>query len=260
MIGYSIIAVAIILVIYNKIKGLENAQGLRWTFLIIGIVIFLLSSLTYEFLYGIVQQSMQAPVNWAGVILLTPLVFGSFPIFPHLAFGFFGAFLGIGIAQKDAKPKKVLNSALILWTIFLALGAILFAICIPLGLVETWYFVWGQKFIQLGFYFFLFWLGLLVIDFQPEEKLEKRMKWMKPLTIVGRVTLTVFVLEGVVAVSLQRLFQIFWPTWNSTIGFTILFGLINLAVWALIILGWYFVKFAGSIESIPIESKIGFII
>ena len=74
------------------------------------------------------------------------------------------------------------------------------------------------------------------------------MKWMKPLTIVGRVTLTVFVLEGVVAVSLQRLFQIFWPTWNSTIGFTILFGLINLAVWALIILGWYFVKFAGSIE------------
>ena len=39
MIGYSIIAVSIVLVLYHKIKGLDNPQGLRRLYLILGIVI-----------------------------------------------------------------------------------------------------------------------------------------------------------------------------------------------------------------------------
>lgn len=247
MIGYSIIAVSIVLVLYHKIKGLDNPQGLRRLFLFLGIVIFLASGITYQFLWGPAQQAI-ANENFVAIFFLHPLVFGSFPIFPHLSFGFFGASFGVAFAQKDAEPKKVLRSMLWFWTILLALGAILLAICIPLGLFDTWYFAWGRKLIQLGFYFFLFWLGMKFIDYQPEATREKRMKWLKPLVIIGGVTFTVFILEGVLAVSLQRLIAPVWVGWNVSVGNAALFGLINLAVWTVIIIIWKQLKFVGSVE------------
>ena len=86
------------------------------------------------------------------------------------------------------------------------------------------------------------------IDYQPEATREKRMKWLKPLVIIGGVTFTVFILEGVLAVSLQRLIAPVWVGWNASVGNAALFGLINLAVWAVIIIIWKQLKFAGSVE------------
>jgi hypothetical protein len=247
MIGYSIIAVSSILVLYNKIKGLDNPQGLRRVFLFLGIAIFLASGLTYQFLWGPAQQAI-ANGNFAGILILSPLVLGLFPIFPHLSFGFFGAYFGVAFAQEDAAPSKVLRSMLWFWIILLALGAILLAICIPLGLFNTWYFAWGRKLVQLGFYFFLFWLGMKFVDYQPEATREKRMKWLNPLILIGGVTLTVFILEGALAVSLQRLIAPVWPAWNASVGNAALFGLINLALWIVIIMLWKRIDFAGSLE------------
>jgi hypothetical protein len=58
----------------------------------------------------------------------------------------------------------------------------------------------------------------------------------------------VFILEGVVAVSLQRLIAPLWPAWNASVANAALFGLINLAVWMVIIAIWKRVEFAGSVE------------
>jgi len=247
MIGYSIIAVSIVLALYHRIKGLDNPQGLHRFLLLLGVAIFLVSGLTYQFLWGPAQRSV-ANENLLGVFLLAPLVFGNFPIFPHLSFGFFGAYFGVAFAQEDAEPKQVLRSMLWFWIILLVLGLALLAITIPLGLFNTWYFAWGRKLTQLGFYFFLFWLGMSLVDYQPEEIREKRMKSLQPLVTIGRVTLTVFVLEGVVAAILQRLIAPLWPGWNGSVGNATLFGLINLAVWMVIIALWRRVEFVGSLE------------
>jgi hypothetical protein len=139
-----------------------------------------------------------------GIFSLSPLVLGQFPIFPHLSFGFFGAYFGVVFAQKESEPKRVLRSMVRFWGILLALGVILLAICIPQGLFNTWTYAWGRKLVQLGFYFFLFWLGMKLIDYQPESIRENRMKRLNPLVTIGQVTLTVFILEGVVAAILQR--------------------------------------------------------
>ena len=247
MIGYSIFAVSIILVLYQKMMGLDDPGRLRRLFLILGIAIFLTSGLTYQFLWGPARQAAEND-NFLGVFFLTPLVFGSFPIFPHLSFGFFGASFGVAFAQKDAEPKKILRSMLSFWIILAVLGAVILAVVIPLELFDTWYFAWGRKLVQLGFYFFLFWLGMKLIDYQPEETRENRMKWLRPLVTIGRVTLTVFILEGVVAVSLQRLIAPVWADWNASVANAALFGLINLAVWMVIITIWKQVNFVGSVE------------
>jgi surface polysaccharide O-acyltransferase-like enzyme len=247
MIGYSIVAVSITLVLYQKLRGLDDPQRIRRLFLNLGIAIFLASGLTYQFLWGPAKQAAETE-NFLGIFFLTPLVFGNFPIFPHLSFGFFGASFGVLFAQKDAQPKKILRSMLRFWSILFVLGAILLAITITLELFDTWYFAWGRKLTQLGFYFFLFWLGMRLIDYQREETRENRMKWLRPLVTIGRVTLTVFILEGVVAVSLQRLIAPVWADWNASVANAALFGLINLAVWMVIITIWKQVNFVGSVE------------
>jgi hypothetical protein len=247
MIGYSIITVSIVLVLYHKIKGLENPQGLQKLFLIIGIAIFLTSGLTYRFLYGPIQQAVNEG-NIAAGIFLSPLFIGKFSVFPHLAYGFFGAHFGVAFAIKDAQPKNVLRSMLRFWTILLSIGAVILAITIPQGLTNTWYGAWGQKLFQLGFYFLLFWLGMRFIDYQTDETREYRMKWLAPLVTVGRLTLTIFILEGLLSVSLQRLIAPVWADWNASAANATLFGFLNLAVWGVLIVIWKRHNFAGSVE------------
>ena len=247
MIGYSIVAVSILLVLFQKLRGLNDPGPVRRAFLILGIAIFLISGLTYQFLWGPAQRAI-ADENFIAIFFLHPLVFGLFPIFPHLAFGFFGASFGVAFAQKDADPREVLRSLMRFWVVLFVLGVAILAVVIPRGLFDTWYFAWGRKLAQLGFYFFLFWLGMKLIDYQPEGIRERRMKVLRPLVTIGRVTLTVFILEGVVAVSLQRLIAPLWPAWNASVGNAALFGLINLAVWMVIIAIWKRVGFVGSVE------------
>jgi len=247
MIGYSIITVSTVLVLYHKNKGLDNLQGLRTLFLILGIIIFLTSGFTYRFLYGPVERLVNGG-NIAAAIFLSPLFIGKFSVFPHLAYGFFGAFFGISFADRDAQPKKVLRSLLRFWTIVISIGVVILAICIPLGISNTWYAAWGQKLFQLGFFFFLFWLGMKFIDYQSGDTRENRMKWLAPLVTIGRITLTIFILEGLLSVSLQRLIAPIWMNWNASVGNAALFGLINLAVWGVIITIWKRYDFAGSVE------------
>jgi surface polysaccharide O-acyltransferase-like enzyme len=247
MIGYSIIAVSIALVLYHKIKGLEDSQGLRRLFFIIGIAIFLTSGLTYRFLYAPTLNAVNAG-NIAAGIFLSPLFIGKFSVFPHLAYGFFGAFFGVAFATQGGQPKKVLRSMLWFWIILLSIGIGLLAITIPRGLTYTWYGAWGEKLFQLGFYFLLFWLGMRFIDYQPDEIREYRMKWLAPLVTVGRLTLTIFILEGLLSVSLQRLIAPVWPDWNASVTNATLFGFLNLAIWGVIIVIWKRFDFAGSVE------------
>jgi hypothetical protein len=235
------------MVLYQKLRGLDDPERIRRVFLVLGIAVFLASGLTYQFLWGPARRAI-ANQNILAIFFLHPLVYGKFPIFPHFAFGFFGASFGVAFAQKDAEPKDILQSLLRFWAILLGLGVILLTITTTLELFDTWYFAWGRKLTQLGVYFFLFWLGMKFIDYQPEATRESRMKSLTWLVTIGRVTLTVFILEGVVAVTLQRLIAPIWPAWNASVANAALFGLINLAVWMVIIAIWKRVGFVGSVE------------
>jgi hypothetical protein len=247
LIGYSFLAVSIAMVLYKRYRGLENPDQFRKVLLIIGILIFLISGFTYRFFYGPVQRAV-INGNILSMIFLSPFIIGKFPIFPHLSYAFFGAYFGVAFAQKNRAPERILKSLLSFWAILLSVGVVIITLSITFGELNTWYFAWGQKLFQLGFFFLLFWLGMKLIDYQPEKFQEKRLKWVQPLITLGRVSLTVFILEGLLAVSVQRLIAPLWPNWNSSAGNATLFGLINMAAWAVIITLWKRVDFVGSLE------------
>jgi hypothetical protein len=247
LIGYSFLAVSIATALYKRYRGLEDPDQFRKVLLLIGILIFMISGFTYRFLYGPVQRAV-INGNILSMIFLSPFIIGKFPIFPHLSYAFFGAYFGVAFAQQNRDPKWILKSLLRFWAILLSMGVVIITFTITIGELNTWYFAWGQKLFQLGFFFLLFWLGMKSIDYQPRQVQEKRLKWMQPLITLGRVSLTVFILEGLLAVSLQRLIAPIWPNWNSSPGNAAFFGLINIAAWAVIITVWKKVDFAGSLE------------
>ena len=247
LIGYSFLAVSIVMVLYKRYRGLENPDQFRKVLLIIGILIFLMSGFTYRFLYGPVQRAVISG-NILSMIFLSPFIIGKFPIFPHLSYAFFGAYFGVAFAQQNRDPARNLKSLLRFWAILLSMGIVIITLSITFEEYNTWYFAWGQKLFQLGFFFLLFWLGMILIDYQPEKVQDNRMKWVQPMITLGRVSLTVFILEGLLAVSLQRLIAPLWSNWNSSAGNATLFGLINMAAWAVIITLWKKVDFAGSLE------------
>ncbi len=126
MIGYSIISVSIVLSFYYNNNGLDNPQRLRKIFLTLGIVIFLSYAIVQPFLSPIAQQSTENRLYYVS-FFLNPFTEGLFPLIPHLAFGFFGAFFGIELARDDLDTKKFVKSMRIFWVVT-AIGGIVFLI------------------------------------------------------------------------------------------------------------------------------------
>lgn len=246
MIAYSIIVVSIVHTIYVKRYGVSNPQGLRRVFLILGIIIFLAIGIVRPIIGPIALDASESG-NLLIAMLLNPFVAGMFPIFPYLSFGFFGAYFGVEFARDDSEPTKVLNSLLRFSLVILITGLFVYITTLTQG-IEGWTKILGNKATQLGFFFFLFWLGMRFFDYQPEEIREKRMKWAKPIATMGRISLTIYMLEGIIAVSLQMLIAPVWNSWNATLLNTILFGLINLFVWIVIVFIWKKFNFIGSVE------------
>ncbi|MHA1112357.1 MAG: DUF418 domain-containing protein [Promethearchaeota archaeon] len=256
MIGYSVISVSIILAIYFKRNGVHNIRRLRILLFVLAIIIFLSYAIVQPLLGPIAKEAIENDMYFVS-FFLSPFVEGIFPLIPHLAFGFFGAFFGLELARDDLQPKKLVKSMRIFWVITMVggiafLGILAATVGTSIEMLEMWYYKMARKLFQLGIYFALFLLGLEIFDFQPEEKRKRRIKWTEPIADMGRLTMTIYMFEGIVAVSLQRLISPFWAGWNATIGSTALFGLINLAVWVLIVLVWKQFKFKGSIEHLSV--------
>ncbi len=252
MIGYSIISVSIILALYFKRNAAENIRKLRIIFLTLGIVIFLSFAIVKPLL-GPIAERLTEEGKYFITFFLSPFTEGLFPLIPHLAFGFFGAFFGVELARDDLEPKKFAKQMRIFYAVT-AVSGLLFLVVLAVTVgtdtyaLEEWYYLMARKLFQLGVYFALFLLCLEFFDFPSEEKRKRRMKWTRPVKEMGRMTMTIYMLEGILAVSLQRLIAPFWSTWNATVGNAVLFGLINLAVWIIIVLIWRQFKYKGTLE------------
>ncbi|MBN2155192.1 MAG: DUF418 domain-containing protein [Candidatus Lokiarchaeota archaeon] len=256
MIGYSIISVSIVLALYYKRNNSENIRKLRIIFMILGIIFFLIYAIINPLLSPIAQTAIDER-NYLIMFFLSPITEGLFPLIPHLALGFFGAFFGVELARDDFEPKKFAKQMRIFYLVTAISGLIFMVILgITVGtdieILDAWYNRMARKLFQLGLYFALFLLLLEIFDFQPEEKRKKRMRFTNPVKEMGRMTLTIYMLEGVLAVSLQRLIAPFWPNWNATIGNATLVGLINLAVWIGIVLIWRQFKYKGTLEHLSV--------
>lgn len=188
-------------------------------------------------------------------LLLAILVGPDLPLFPFLGFGFFGAVLGLALATHETPRwiKRNVARAGLLWYGLGMTGYVLSGILFPGMAGSARLFVEALnnaflRYLQLGLFFFFTILFLMALDFVDEATKARRAKRAGFLIRAGKCSLTIFFLETLVAELLRPLYEAFLPAWTESLGWVVLFGLVNILVWVLVTALWDRVDFVGSLD------------
>jgi len=173
------------------------------------------------------------------------------PIFPYLGYGFFGAILGIALACGEAFRKIRGYTALFgfSWFVFGLVGILVNG---GTGSGQSfrpdiigWCFI---RYMNLGLFTLFVLTGLVVLDFAPDERKEKLIRLSTPLRRFGRISLTVFCLEPIMAEFLEMIANLLFPGWNNELGYVALFGVMGMFIWWFLLKHWERKNFIGSLE------------
>ncbi len=175
--------------------------------------------------------------NWLVALILGFVFNKNNPILPYLAFGLFGAWLGLSLAVSE-KPRRVLGRFALIGVFWLVAGVVgLFLL--PDTMLERevdlfWYCI---ILFQLGLFLLLIVGTLALIDFSERWGGALR-RLASLLARIGRVSLTIFMLETVLSQTLVRLGDALWPGWNETINVCLAFGALNALLWVGVVALW----------------------
>jgi len=235
MIGTNIALVSLIWV------GLIFMKKLSPQVLLIISGLVLLVSLLRIPLYAVYLESL-SDGKWYFVLLLNAWVNKNNPIFPFLAFGLFGSWLGMRLEQGlSHKPPSILG-----W-ILLAAGTGLYLI-LPDTMLERaidlkWYSI---MIMQLGLFLLLILAAVRVFDLHKPEL--RKNKVARFFIRFGQAGLTAFFWESVVAAMIWRLLKTVDPAFHLNIPAAIFFGLCLALAWGTILMAWEKIHYKGSIE------------
>ncbi|MHA1906924.1 MAG: hypothetical protein ACW98Y_06495 [Candidatus Thorarchaeota archaeon] len=251
MIGITIIFVSLFLGLFYRYKRFDNPRVIYYILALTGLLILIITPFL-RFLIGDTVQAAQDSGDTLLVFFTYPLTSGMMPLFPHLAYGCFGAMLGLAIARGE-NSRRVLLALLAVAVCFLVLGILNYGSYQGLPGQEpyTWsgnIELMARKLVQLGFFFILFLLGLGLVDYRQQQIREKWARRASPIVLFGKLALTVYMLEGIMAAILQRIISLLWTTWNSTFITIIIFGMINVVIWYITLRIWKRYEFKGSLE------------
>ena len=177
------------------------------------------------------------------------------PVFPFFAYGLLGAIVGATLARGE--PRRPLYrlmgvSGLCLMVFGVAgLGALG-------GVVVTGREgIWGQPplyfaclaYLLLGLFAWLL-IGLLAAFDPPAESARAawRPRWLRPILRFGRLSLTVFMLEGMLAMAARIGLDAMIPGWNGALWAVLVFALGNVLLWHGVLVAWERVDYRGSLE------------
>jgi hypothetical protein len=255
IIGAIIILTTTILGIYTYFQKADNIKTLYFLYLVFGLII-LAFTIPITVLLGPSVEDSVYNENWVYFFLFSPWVYGYFPLFPYLGFGCFGAILGIMLARNET--KMLIVSYMGISSIFsLITGLLLFgnsgALVISYYSFEAIKNLFGRQILQLGFFFIIITLLLVIFDFSPEKYNLRWKRYTYWINEFGKNALTIYVFEGFVSAILIRLVSPFWNSYASTVIDATLFGTLNLIVWIILILIWRRTGYIGSLEWIMIN-------
>ncbi|MEI7512039.1 MAG: hypothetical protein WCK01_01105 [Candidatus Uhrbacteria bacterium] len=163
-----------------------------------------------------------------------------YPLLPYLAYGLFGALIGMMIYQKhDRWLKRFIMPLGILFLTYGIYGIMQFDKTIS----KPDYFWYFKTNFELGIFILLFIFTYFVVE--PNIRFLKKLSF---ITWFSRVSLSIYLLET----TLSELVRIVWssvnPSWNQTINGSLLFGVGNIFLWILILWIWKRSNFKYSLE------------
>lgn len=191
----------------------------------------------------------------AAAVPLALLVNDPNPVFPFFAYGLLGAIVGVSLARDE--PRRVLYRRMLGAGLVLALAGAAGLVVSGGVVVADREGIWGQSplyfsalaWLLLGIFCWLIAGLLAAFDPGPDSaRIQWRPTWLRPLVRFGRLSLTVFLLEGILAMALRLGLDAIAPGWNATLAPVLAFAAANLLLWHAILVAWERVGFVGSME------------
>lgn len=163
-----------------------------------------------------------------------------YPLLPYLAYGNFGAMMGMMIYKGRNKLLKF--------------------IFIPLGIFFLFYGFFGmmnfEKTISTPDYFWYFktnfelgiFMLLLIFTVLYLESKSDLLKKLSVLKWFSRISLTIYMFETTTSEIFRIALHQVWPSWDQTINGCLIFGSLNVVLWIVILFFWAKVNFKFSLE------------
>jgi peptidoglycan/LPS O-acetylase OafA/YrhL len=163
-----------------------------------------------------------------------------YPLLPYLAYGFFGAMMGMMIYKRRNKLLKI---------IFIPSGMffLIYGLSGMMNFEKTistpdyfWYF---KTNFELGIFMLL--LIFTVLFLEPKSGLLNKLSVLKWFS---RISLTIYMFETAASEIFRIALLQVWPSWNQTINGCLLFGSMNIVLWIVILFFWAKINFKYSLE------------
>jgi hypothetical protein len=256
MIASNVLLVSLTLRWFYRHQPPHRDDGLKWFLLLIAAVVLMATPLLRALLFGPMMSLVER--GGAAIIAAVPLallVNDPNPIFPFFAYGLLGAIVGAALGRGE--PRRPLYLLMgISGLALLAAGGIGLGLLGGLVLVEREE-IWGQSpmyfaslaYLLLGLFAWML-VGLLAA-FDPGAETGRapwRPRWLRPVLRFGRLSLTIFMLEGIVAMALRLGLDAFVPGWNQSVSVVLTFAMANMVLWHFILIAWERIGFVGSLE------------
>lgn len=165
-----------------------------------------------------VFEALVSEGRYAAAFLLSPFVGNPYPVLPYAAFGFAGAAFGFSMARTGRPPQLAWATGAALLVLGVA-GVMHF----PTNLYGVDYFWYAKVFLELGVFVLITWTVLRVAGAgRPTRHILQRM---------GRMSLTVYLLQIPLSELLAAGLTALFPGWNDTVGAAVIFGVGNAAMW-----------------------------
>lgn len=171
-----------------------------------------------------------------------------FAIFPYLGYGFYGSIVGITIARGES---------------FVEIKKRIFNLIKPLVLVGIFWLIIGDRdtalgerlmgagvsYIELGLFLFFEEIALKLWTFGDPAKIAKKQQKIQGITTFGFLSLTIYILEPLIAEILRAIICSIWGTaWMNNFWVILGFGFLCVFVWTIILMIWKKIQYKGSIE------------
>ena len=238
VIALNLIILSGVLFLLLKNQG-ENKTTRNYLWLgIPGFLMIILSFIRIH-LYDLFTQAIESNnyflATWYTFILANP-----YPLLPYLAYGFFGALIGLMIFNnRQDLFKKVIVPLGILFVLFGLAGMMNF----PKTISKPDYFWYFKTNFELGLFLLL--LVFTILIFEPRTKFLNKLpifQWF------SRISLTIYMLETFVSEIIRIILHSFLPNWDQTINGCLAFSAFNIVSWIVILFFWRKVNFKYSLE------------
>jgi len=254
--GSSLSAIALNLIILSFVLFLLfRKNGMvkeKRNYLILGIsgVLIMFLSLIRVPLFHLFIQAIETEKYFLATFFSFTLA-NPYPLLPYLAYGFFGAMMGMMIFQKRNKLLKI---------IFIPSGMffLIYGLSGMMNFDKTistpdyfWYF---KTNFELGTFMLL--LIFTVLFLEPKSDLLNKLSVLKWFS---RISLTIYMFETTASEIFRIALHQVWPSWDQTINGCLVFGSLNVILWIVILFFWEKINFKYSLEYFWVKffKKIG---